>query len=114
MGQTKTAMHDEGSTSNPLDEEIDQLAMVIAKLLRRFLNIEPTAAQPLEQSPPKSNGEITPGLLTVEETSRWLGLTTNYVYRIVARKKLPSVKIGRSVRIKSEDLLAWIEARRRH
>lgn len=51
-------------------------------------------------------------LLKPKEVSRRLGLCKNSVYTLLQTGQIPSVRIGRAVRISSEDLARFIESRR--
>jgi excisionase family DNA binding protein len=48
-------------------------------------------------------------LYTVSEVATMTGLSTAYVYQLVASGALPSLRIGRSVRVASDRLTQWIE-----
>ena len=50
-------------------------------------------------------------LLAVREGAKVLGLPVNRVYEMTARGELPSVRLGRSVRIPADALQRWIEER---
>jgi len=54
--------------------------------------------------------DIMAEILTVPEVAEYLKLSKSKMYRMVQRGQIPHVKIGRNVRIRREDLLAWIEA----
>lgn len=48
-------------------------------------------------------------LLTVNETAERLGISTRAVYRATCRGEIRTVSLGRSIRIREIDLLAWLE-----
>lgn len=50
-----------------------------------------------------------PLLLRVREVANLLRIGDSTAYALVAANKLPTVRIGRTVRIPREGLLAWIE-----
>lgn len=50
-------------------------------------------------------------LLTVTEAARRLSLGRATAYQLVRQGDLPSVRIGRAVRVPAHELEAWIEAR---
>lgn len=54
-----------------------------------------------------------PKLLSVRAASEETTIPASTLYDLVARDEIPSVRIGRSIRIPEEDLVAWIERRRR-
>ena len=51
-------------------------------------------------------------LLTVEEAARYLGIGRTLAWRLVQERRLPSVRVGRCVRVPVRDLEAWVEERR--
>jgi excisionase family DNA binding protein len=50
-----------------------------------------------------------PALLTIEEAARYLRLSRAKVYAMAQRGDMPSVRMGRSVRIRRERLDAWLD-----
>ena len=48
-----------------------------------------------------------PELLFVPEAAIWLGIGNTLCYELVKQGKLPSVKLGRLVRVKREGLLRF-------
>ncbi len=50
--------------------------------------------------------------LTVNEAAAALGLSSKYIYKLVYLRRIPHVKLGRSVRFLPEDLQAWLKKRR--
>ena len=51
-----------------------------------------------------------PFLLTVPEAAQLLRIGRNRCYELVNSGSLPAIKIGRTVRIPRQQLMAWIEA----
>lgn len=49
-------------------------------------------------------------MLKVPEAGQVLGLSTPAVWKLIYSGKLPIVKIGRSVRLRNEDIQAFINA----
>ncbi len=49
-----------------------------------------------------------PLLLRVNEVARLLGVSRSTAYAIVATGELPSVRLGRAVRVRRTDLEAWL------
>lgn len=49
-----------------------------------------------------------PLLLHVSEAAEMLGLSRSKIYEMAAAGVIPSVRMGRALRIPREDLLAWI------
>jgi len=52
-------------------------------------------------------------LLSVHEVCQQLGMGKSWVYRRLGSGEIPSVKLGRSIKIRREDLEAYLE-RHRH
>jgi excisionase family DNA binding protein len=51
---------------------------------------------------------IEPLLITVKDASRCLGLSRATVYLLIGRKSIPTIRIGRSVRISSQALRLYV------
>ncbi len=51
-------------------------------------------------------------LLTVDQAAERLGTTTRFIRRLRAERRIAVIKIGRHIRIDSNDLDAYIEASR--
>lgn len=50
-------------------------------------------------------------LLKAEEAARLLGLSRSRVYELIASNELPSIMIGRSRRLRRDQLLKWLDER---
>lgn len=48
-------------------------------------------------------------LLTVPEAARLLRVSRNLAYDLVARGELPSLRLGRVIRIPTQALLDWLQ-----
>ena len=53
-------------------------------------------------------------LWTVDEVARQLKCCTRTVRRLIAEGVLPSVKLGRSIRVPKEAVLDWVESQTRY
>lgn len=51
-------------------------------------------------------------LLTVKECAKILNVSLGLAYRIVSNGELPSVKIASAIRVKENDLEAYVEGNR--
>jgi excisionase family DNA binding protein len=49
-------------------------------------------------------------LLTAQQVASMWNMDPSNVYKLIRSKKIPSVKIGRSVRVRHTDALRFIEA----
>lgn len=50
-------------------------------------------------------------LLRVTETAQLIGLGRSKTYDLIARGELPSIRIGKCVRVPAEKLREWVNAR---
>jgi len=48
-------------------------------------------------------------LLTMDEVKKILKVGTNKAYELVAQKKIPCIKLGKSIRVPKKALMEWIE-----
>ena len=52
-------------------------------------------------------------ILTIPEVAAHLQMSKSKVYDLVKRQLIPSIRIGRNVRIAEKDLEKWLEEQRR-
>ena len=57
--------------------------------------------------------QAAPGLLTVEEVGRQLGVNVRHVRRLVQDRRLPFIKWGRLLRFDPIDIQRFVEEHRR-
>ena len=50
-------------------------------------------------------------LLKPSEVTEILGIGRSLVYELIARKEIPSVRLGRCIRVPSESLQRWLKER---
>jgi excisionase family DNA binding protein len=55
---------------------------------------------------------VLPRLLTVQELSEMLRLSPRTVRRLVAARRIPCVRLGRSPKFLPGDVFRWLEARK--
>lgn len=60
----------------------------------------------------KTNQNVTPMLVAIDEAAQRLGTSTRFLRRLVAERRIPYVKIGRHVRFHVSDLDAFIASGR--
>ena len=48
-------------------------------------------------------------LLKPSEVAQVLGIGRSLVYELIARKEIPSIRLGRCIRIPSESLQRWLK-----
>lgn len=51
-------------------------------------------------------------LMNIHELSRLLTVSSSGIYQWVSQRKVPFIKIGRSVRFDSKEIDAWLEAKK--
>ena len=61
-------------------------------------------------TPPESRGGLDP-LLTVSEVAKILRLSVRSVRRLIAENQLWVIRVGRAVRVRPEDVRAFIDSR---
>ncbi len=61
---------------------------------------------------PEAGTADLPTLLTADEVATWLKLKPKTVYLMAAKKRLPCVRFGGSLRFDRDVLLRWLAARR--
>lgn len=54
-----------------------------------------------------------PALITVEEAARYLRISRGKAYAMAASGELPTVRMGRSIRVRRDRLEGWLDARSR-
>lgn len=54
-----------------------------------------------------------PELIDIETLARLLGVSERYVRRMVAERRVPTVKVGHYVRFDLADVRRWVESQRR-
>jgi excisionase family DNA binding protein len=52
-------------------------------------------------------------LLEAADVARYIGMTTDWVYREVRAGRMPHIRLGRYVRFRRESIDAWLVARER-
>ncbi len=67
---------------------------------------------PAEASGRPPNGLGGPELLSIAQVGEALGMGKSWTYRRVKSGEIPSVKLGRSIKVKREDLEEYLESRR--
>jgi prophage regulatory protein len=91
----------------------------ITAVPRRRGRVRETRAAPgfpaSRQSDRESGGEHStralPVLLDVAELAHLLGIGRTKAYELIAREEIPSIRVGRCVRVPVDELRAWISSR---
>ncbi|MGH7714501.1 MAG: helix-turn-helix domain-containing protein [Vulcanimicrobiaceae bacterium] len=61
----------------------------------------------------RSGQDQFPELIDIETVAKLLGVGERYVRRMVAERRVPTVKIGHYVRFDLADIRDWVEEQRR-
>jgi excisionase family DNA binding protein len=56
---------------------------------------------------PKQSNDLPP-VLTVEETARFLRIGRSAAYELVRTNTIPSIRLGKLIRIPRDTLLSWL------
>lgn len=91
---------------NPMESATRDVAATLLRLVDA-LNELPSAIP----SRGPTNSPKLPLLVDVSEAAELLSLSRSKVSNMAGRGELPSIRIGRAVRIPSNALLAWIDGR---
>lgn len=65
---------------------------------------DPWPGSHVEMSDPRPRGKFRRPLLTVAESAEILNVSPRTVRRLIKNQKLPVVRVGRSVRVRPEDI----------
>ena len=65
------------------------------------------------ESHTKHNGAGGHQLLSLKEVRQELGMSKGWVYQRVRSGEIPSVKLGHNIKVRREDLEAYLQAQRR-
>ena len=52
-------------------------------------------------------------LLEADDVARYIGMTTDWIYREVRAGRMPHIRLGRYVRFRRESIDDWLAARER-
>jgi excisionase family DNA binding protein len=70
---------------------------------------EPKQRQERPQAQPEAEGL---DLLSITDVCQELGMGKSWVYRRIQSGEIPSVKLGRNIKVRREDLEGYLEAQR--
>ena len=86
-------------------ELASKAAMLTLALIGAHEQARPVSAETV-MDPEPGNGK--PGLMTCQEVAERLQISESMAYTLTKRGEIPSVRLGRSVRVRPEDLQAFI------
>jgi len=46
---------------------------------------------------------------TIPQVAKYLQISKSKIYYLVAKKRIPHIRLGRNVRIRESDLIRWLE-----
>jgi len=111
------ARDDRGPGGLPLSlpgvEDIDAVPMEhLPAVIALFAALQARAAARLATLPPGEGDSPSAAdgrhrLLTIPQVAELLGVPVSYAYEL-ARRRLPSIRMGKYVRVRVDDLEAWI------
>src|SRR5215210_7619306 len=61
----------------------------------------------------KQNGAVGHELLSLKEVCQELGMSKGWVYQRIRSGEIPHVKLGHNIKVRREDLEAYLQAQRR-
>jgi excisionase family DNA binding protein len=62
----------------------------------------------------RDDQQVGPGrLLEADDVARYIGMTTDWIYREVRAGRMPHIRLGRYVRFRRESIYAWLVSRER-
>lgn len=89
-------------------ESLERVNQALEELRSALLEFEQT----LNGQPAKDAQSRGPELLSIPEVCHSLGMGKSWVYRRIKSGEIPSVKLGRSIKVKREDLEGYLENHR--
>jgi excisionase family DNA binding protein len=92
-----------------LRQALEAQRRALEELEGALLELQETlVGQPAE----RSEGSRVPELLSIPEVCEVLGMGKSWTYRKLRSGEIPSIKLGRSVKVKREDLEEYLESQR--
>ncbi len=90
-------------------QRLKQALVAHRRALEELENALVEFEETLDGQAPRSRG---PELLSIPQVCRSLGMGKSWTYRRLKSGEIPSVKLGRSIKVKREDLEQYLESRR--
>ena len=91
---------------------IEQLKQALQAHRRALEALEEALLAELE-SHSKPNGAGRHKLLSLKEVGQELGMSRSWVYQSIKSSEIPHVKLGHNIKVRREDLEAYLQAQRR-
>lgn len=71
------------------------------------------ASIPQQLSRPEMGGQFFGNLVTKRQLADQLSLSPSFINKLMSEEGLPHLKIGRAVRFRTVEVVAWLQQRRR-
>ena len=99
----------------PLREALESHHRSLEGLESALIEFEETFSEPEQrqqrpQAQPGAEGHL--DLLSITDVCQELGMGKSWVYRRIQSVEIPSVKLGRNIKVRREDLEGYLEAQR--
>ncbi len=89
-------------------EEVESALVECEEALGTALPVPPVRSLP----PERSHGQESTELLSITQVCQELGMGKSWVYHRIKSGEIPSVKLGRNIKVKREDLDQYLENQR--
>jgi excisionase family DNA binding protein len=89
-------------------EEVESALVECEEALGTELPVPPVRSVP----PARSRGQESVELLSITQVCQELGMSKSWVYHRIKSGEIPSVKLGRNLKVKREDLEQYLEKQR--
>jgi excisionase family DNA binding protein len=103
----------------PLRRALESHQQSLEELESALIEFEDTLGEqrkrperPQAQEGEREGGGSGPALLSITDVCRELGMGKSWVYRRIQSGEIPSVKLGRNIKVRREDLEGYLEAQR--
>jgi excisionase family DNA binding protein len=98
----------------PLREALESHHRSLEGLESALIEFEETFNEPeqRQQRPQAQPGAGSLDLLSITDVCQELGMGKSWVYRRIQSGEIPSVKLGRNIKVRREDLEGYLEAQR--
>jgi excisionase family DNA binding protein len=98
-----------GNQLGRLKQALQAHREALEELESTLLEFEESISGEAQERPQQKQGL---GLLSIPELCQELGMGKSWIYRRLRSGEIPSVKLGRSIKVKREDLEEYLESRR--
>ena len=92
-----------------LKQTLEAHHLALEELESALLEFEESISGESQQRPEERRGLE---LLSIPELCQELGMGKSWIYRRIRSGEIPSVKLGRSIKVKRDDLEEYLESRR--